>query len=105
MTATITLGGKDFPVAPLTLGQMRQAGPAFMRIGIETPEAMGAQITLLYLAMRSADSKVTPADVDSIPGVTLGEIHNAVSVVAALMGVEFKAVAPGEAKPPEAPAA
>ncbi len=37
---TITLGGRDFPIAPLTLGQMRQAGPAFMRIGIESPEGI-----------------------------------------------------------------
>lgn len=35
--ATVTLGGREFPVAPLTLGQMKQAGPAFTRIGIDTP--------------------------------------------------------------------
>ena len=67
---TITLGGQDFPIAPLTLGQMRQAGPAFTRIGIETPEGMGAQTTLLYLAMHAADPKVMAADVDAIIGVT-----------------------------------
>ena len=56
----ITLGGREFPVAPLTLGQMRRAGPAFVRIGFDTPEAMGAQVTLLLLAMQSADPSITP---------------------------------------------
>ena len=37
---TITLGGREFPVAPLTLGQLRQAGPAFTRIGIDTQTAV-----------------------------------------------------------------
>jgi len=96
---TITLGGQDFPIAPLTLGQMRQAGPAFMRIGIESPEGMGAQTTLLYLAMHSADPKVTAANVDAITGVTFPELKTAVEKVAKLMGVEMRAAEPGEATP------
>lgn len=71
---TITLGGREFPVAPLTLGQLRQAGPAFTRIGIDTPEGMGAQTTVIYLAMHAADPKVTAADVDGIVGVTFPEL-------------------------------
>ena len=100
----ITLGGKEFPIAPLTLGQMRQAGPAFLRIGIDTPEGMGAQTTLLYLAMHNADTKLTPADVDAIPSVTFQELKVAVEKVAKLMGVEIRAVETGEAKPVAAPA-
>src|ERR1700689_3793113 len=96
---TITLGGQEFPVAPLTLGQLRQAGPAFTRIGIDTPEGMGAQTTIIYLAMHAADPKVTAADIDSIRGVTFPELKNAVEVVAKLMGVEMRAIEPGEAKP------
>ena len=46
--SVITLGGREFPVAPLTLGQMRRAGPAFVRIGFDTPEAMGAQVVELH---------------------------------------------------------
>ncbi len=101
---TITLGGREFPVAPLTLGQLRQAGPAFTRIGIDTPEGMGAQTTVIYLAMHAADPKVTAADVDSIVGVTFPELKKAIEVVAKLMGVEMKEVVPGEAQP-VAPAA
>ena len=96
---TITLGGREFPIAPLTLGQMKQAGPAFTRIGIDTPEGMGAQSTLLYLAMHNADPKVTPADVDAIIGVTFQELKTAVEKIAKLMGVETREVEPGEAEP------
>jgi hypothetical protein len=95
----ITLGGQQFPVAPLTLGQLRQAGPAFTRIGIDTPEGMGAQTTIIYLAMHAANPKVTAADVDSIIGVTFPELKQAVEVVAKLMGVEMRAIEPGEALP------
>ena len=96
---TITLGGRDFPIAPLTLGQMRQAGPAFIRIGIDTPEGVGAQTTLLYLAMHNADPKVTPADIDAIIGVSFPELKTAVEKVAKLMGVEMRATESGEATP------
>ena len=99
----ILLGGKEFPIAPLTLGQMKQAGPAFTRIGIDTPEGMAAQTTLLYLAMHNADPKVTPANVDAIPGVTFPELKIAVEKIAKLMGVGMKEVEPGEA-PPAQPA-
>lgn len=96
---TITLGGREFPVAALTLGQMKQAGPAFTRIGIDTPEGVSAQTTLLYLAMHQADPKITAADVDAIVGVTFPELKSAVEKVAKLMGVEMRVIEPGEDKP------
>lgn len=99
MHDVITLGGQTYPVAPLTLGQMRRAGPAFMRIGVDTPEAMGAQITLILLSLQAANATITPDQVDSIPGVTFLEIRQAVETVARLMGVELKAVEPGEVTP------
>ena len=98
---TITLGGQEFPVAPLTLGQLKQAGPAFTRIGIDTPEGMAAQTTIIYLAMHAADPKITSADVDAIVGVTFPELKAAVEKVAKLMGVEMRSLEPGEAKPVE----
>ena len=96
---TITLGGQEFPVAPLTLGQLKQAGPAFTRIGIDTPEGMAAQTTIIYLAMHAADPKITSADVDAIVGVTFPELKAAVEKVAKLMGVEMRSLEPGEAQP------
>ncbi len=98
-TVTITLGGQEFPIAPLTLGQLKQAGPAFTRIGIDTTEGMGAQTTILYLAMHAANAAVTAADVDAIIGVTFPELKAAVEKVAKLMGVEMKEIASGEALP------
>ena len=101
----ITLAGKNYPIAPLTLGDMRRAGPAFTRIGVDTPEAMSAQITLIYLAMHSADHNVTPADVDGITGVTIAEIQAAVEMVARLIGVALVEASPlGEALPAKGPA-
>jgi hypothetical protein len=101
---TIILGGQEFPVAPLTLGQLKQAGPAFTRIGIDTPEGMSAQTTIIYLAMYAANPKIVAADVDSIVGVTFPELKVAVEKVAKLMGVEMRSLEPGEAQP-VAPAA
>jgi hypothetical protein len=98
---TITLGGQEFPVAPLTLGQLKQAGPAFTRIGIDTPEGMSAQTTIIYLAMYAANPKIVAADVDSIVGVTFPELKVAVEKVAKLMGVEMRSLEPGEAQPVE----
>lgn len=103
---TILLGAKEFLIAPLTLGQMRQAAPAFTRIGVDTPEGMGAQITILYHAMHAADPCVTVAQVDGIAGVTFEELRDAVEKVAKLMGVEMRRIPPGEAVPaPMAPEA
>ena len=102
---TITLGGQDFPIAPLTLGQMRQAGPAFTRIGIDSVDGMGAQTNILYLAMHAANPAVTAADVDAIIGVTFPELKAAVEKVARLMGVEMRKIEPGEGVPAETPAA
>jgi hypothetical protein len=98
---TIILGGQNFPIAPLTLGTMRQAGPAFTRIGIDSSEGMGAQTTILYLAMHAANPVITAADVDAIVGVTFPELKAAVEKVAKLMGVEMRAIEPGEAQPVE----
>lgn len=97
--SAITLGGREFPVAPLTLGQMRRAGPAFIRIGFDTPEAMGAQVTLLLLAMQAADPTVTPDAVDNIVGITIPELRAALKVVLALIGVDLVDVPPGESRP------
>lgn len=111
MTKTITLGGQDYPIAPLTLGQMRRAGPCLTRIGIDTPEGVAAQTTLIALAMQAADPMVTPEVVDSIRGVTFEELRKAVDVVAGLMGVAMVrpgmevSATQGEAPPVAGPAA
>lgn len=97
--STITLGGQPYPVAPLTLGDMRRVGPAFGRIGVDTAEGVDAQVTLITLAMRAADPAVTPDTVAAIRGVTFNEMRAAMQTVAALTGVELQEKAPGEDQP------
>ena len=101
---TITLGGKSYPIAPLKIGQMKQAGPCFTRVGMDTPDGMAAQTTIIYCAMKAADPSVTPEFVDNIQGATFNEIGAAVGAIAKLMGLETRTPPKGEAAPAEAPA-
>lgn len=97
---TITLGGKSYAVAPLTLGQMRQVAPCLMRMGIDTVDGMGANVTIIYHGMKAADASVKVDDVDAIVGVTFPEIKEAVEKIAKMAGLVMKSEAkPGEAKP------
>jgi cystathionine beta-lyase/cystathionine gamma-synthase len=104
---TITLGGREFPIAPLTLGQMRTVGPAFTRIGVDTPEGMAAQYTVIAAAMKNGDLAIESAAaamllVDSIVGVTFGELRAAIETIGEMIGVKTKVVVPGEAAAPAA---
>lgn len=97
---TITLGGNSHPIAPLSLGQMRQAVPCMMRLGVDTVDGMGANITVIYHGMKAANPNVKPEDIDEIKGVTFAEIKEAVEKIAKLTGLEMKkAPKPGEGKP------
>lgn len=104
---TITLGGRDFSIAPLTLGQMRAAGPAFTRIGVDTPDGMAAQITVIAAAVRAGDRERYRSDgeaaqmLEDIAGVTFDELKAAVEKVGALMGLKRK-TDPGEGEAPAA---
>lgn len=103
---TITLGGKEYPIAPLTLGQMRHVAPCLMRMGIDTVDGMGANVTIIYHGMKAADASVKVEDIDAMTGVTFAEIKNAVEKIAIMAGLELKKAAPeGEAKPAGEPAA
>jgi hypothetical protein len=104
---TITLGGREFPIAPLTLGQMRTVGPAFTRIGIDTPDGMAAQITVIAAAIKSGDPTIETATaalalVDGIVGVTFGELKAAVEAIGEMMGLARKVAPTGEAAAPAA---
>ena len=109
MDKTITLGGQQYPIAPLALSQMRQVGPCFSHIGVGTVEGMAAQLTIIYHGMKAADPAVTMETVDNIRGATLDEIRLAVQAIGVMCGLEFKSpvkdVPEGEAAPAPAPAA
>lgn len=97
---TITLGGRDYPIAPLTLGQMRNVGPAFTRIAGDTPEGMAAQITVIHAAISAADPTIKVSDVDALVGVTLYELTAAIAAIAELIGLNRRLAATGEAPAP-----
>ena len=104
MESTITLGGKEYRIAPLSLGQMRQVAPCLMRMGIDTVDGMGANITIIYHGMKAADPSVKIEDLDNMVGVTFTEIKEAVEKVALAAGLKLKGQASGEAKPAGDPA-
>ena len=101
-TTAITLGGRAFPVAPITLGRMRTVAPAFTRIGIDTPDGMAAQITVIHAAVSAADPSVKLEDLDALTGVTFEELKAAVETISVMIGLGKKAPAPGEAAAPRA---
>jgi hypothetical protein len=87
---------------------MRQVGPCFSRMGIDTVEGVSAQITIIFQGMKSADAAVTMEKVDAIKGVTFSEIRQAVQRIGELCGLKTSAAddAPeGEAAPAPGPAA
>jgi hypothetical protein len=98
----ITLGGAEFPIAPLTLGAMRNVGPAFTRIGIDSPAGMDAQISVITAAMAAADPGVKRETVDAIVGVTFDELKVAIETIGRMMGLGLKDPAAGEAAALEA---
>ena len=109
MTKMITLGAAEYPVAPLSLSQMRQVGPCFSRMGIDTMDGMAAQMTIIFQGMKAADPAVTMEFVDGITGVTFEQIRVAVQEIGVFCGLEFKkpaaeGAAPGEAVPDPNPA-
>ncbi len=95
---TITLGGQEFPIAKLSLGQMRTAVPAMLRIGITTPEEMAAQITVILAAVSSANPAIKLSDIETIRGVEVFEITEAVTKIGVMMGFTKKAPQKGEAE-------
>ena len=106
MESKITLGATDYPIAPLSLGQMRQVAPCFMRMGVDSPEGMAAQITIIFQAIKAANPAAKMEEIDAIKGVTLEQIRMAVETIGKLIGLEVKSkvLTPGEAPPADGPA-
>lgn len=95
---TIVLAGKVYEVAPLPLGRLKVALPAFGRAGEafsrgEMSEATFADVALIL----SAGLGKTVAEVEEIPA-TLPELAEALAVIAEVSGLTDRG-APGEARP------
>jgi hypothetical protein len=105
---TIKLGGEDFPVEPLTLGQLRAIGIGGARMrpvaGADPAKAEEAwydgTIEVLCAAL-----KKKPDEIKAIAGVTLDQLLEANKEIFKISGLTKKAEAakPGE-KQAEAPA-
>lgn len=100
---TVSLGGKDYPVRPLAIRQMRVVIPAMVRLkGLRIEAITEAQIddlaSIAYHAVYPAQEKLTREDFDGLPVSPL-ELMQALPVIARQTGMAPKEDAgPGEAQ-------
>ena len=96
MTDTITLGGRDYPVAPLKFRDLKRILPLFLELGIDSEAKLEAQGDIVAAAIATADPNFTRAAFDDL-SPTVTELQRAVSTVAILSGLERRSPASGEA--------
>ena len=96
MTETIKLGGRDYPIAPLKFRDLKRVLPLFLELGIDTEAKLDAQGEIVTAAIRTADPNFTRTAFDDL-SPTLAELHDAISAVAAISGLQRRAASLGEA--------
>jgi hypothetical protein len=100
MPQTVTLAGREYPVAPLKFRDLKRILPLFLNLGIDSEAKIDAQGEIIAAAIRTADPEFTRAAFDDL-SPTISELQAAVSAVAALSGLESRlpsgAPSPGEA--------
>jgi len=96
MTDTITLGGRDYPVAPLKFRDLKRILPLFLALGIDSEAKLEAQGDIIAAAIATADPNFTRTAFDDL-SPTIPELQNAISTVAVLSGLERRSPLPGEA--------
>ena len=94
---TITLGGRQYALRPLTLGQLRTVLPAFSRAaGLANEDAIDAAIDIVAASLsrdHPALSRETLLGIEATPA----ELIAAVDAIARLSGlVAEEGAAPGE---------
>ena len=97
MTATtIALGGRDYAIRPLTLGQLRVVLPAFARAArLNAADGIDAAIDILAAALARDHRDLTRdalLELEMLPA----ELASAVAQIAALSGLVPKDGAAGE---------
>jgi hypothetical protein len=97
MSETITLGGRDYPVAPLKFKDLKRILPLFLSLGIDSESKVEAQGDIIAAAIATADPGFTRAAFDEL-SPTIPELQSAVSAVAVLSGLERSAPPKGEAE-------
>ncbi|MGH6974243.1 MAG: hypothetical protein ACRED6_06415 [Stellaceae bacterium] len=94
---SITLGHRDYPIRPLTLGQLRVVLPAFVRAAkLNAAEGIDAAIDILAAALSRDHASLTRDALLELEA-TPHELATAVARIAALSGLVPKDGAPGEA--------
>jgi len=91
----IHLGGADYNVTPLTIGQLRAAAPAFMRLSAEahTDLSMAASAQILAIALH-----LSPEEVEAMPS-TFEEVREAVNIIGEVAGLMARRGEPKPASP------
>jgi hypothetical protein len=93
---TITLGGRDYAIRPLTLGQLRVVLPTFARAAkLSAADGIDAAVDILAAALardHAALNRDALLELEMLPA----ELAAAVAQIAALSGLVPKDGAPGE---------
>jgi hypothetical protein len=93
---TITLGGRDFTVRPLTIGQFRQIYPAiFKGAGLASDEGYDQAIRCIAAALERDHPEMTVAAILALE-TTVGELAAAFVAIMRHAGLKLGA-SPGEA--------
>lgn len=96
MSATITLGGRDYAIRPLTLGQLRVVLPAFARAArLNAADGIDAAVDILAAAL-ARDYRDLTRDALLDLEATPHELASAVACIAELSGLVPKDGATGE---------
>ena len=96
MSESITIGGRDYPVAPLKFRDLKRILPLFLTLGIDSESKIDAQGEIITAAIRTADPDFTRAAFDEL-SPTIVELQSAISAVAILSGLQRRSAALGEA--------
>jgi hypothetical protein len=96
---SIVLAGQSYPVAPLSLGRLKVAIPAFGRAGVALSKGDMGEQTLTDIALiLSAGLNKTVDEIEQIPA-TVPELAAALAVIARVSGLSPAEPKPGEGSP------
>lgn len=96
MSATITLGNRDYAIRPLTLGQLRIVLPGFARAAkLNAADGIDAAIDILAAALARDHGDLTHDALLALEATPL-ELTSAVARIAELSGLVPKDGATGE---------
>src|SRR6266404_5807170 len=105
MTETITLGGRDFALRPLTLGQLRHLLDALDAMtGASGGGLIDAGAKLVAAGLAAAHPELTVEAVLDC-AASLSELNAAVAAILRMAGLYPKELGPGEAQPVASPTA